>query len=356
MDLAKEKQKLYNREYNKKNKEKNKIKKAVLYLKYTDKIKEKSSKRFGDIISHAVESLNKNTIINPDKWRYYCNHIRLHAKQNNQPYSEDFTNDMIFEMLAKRCYYCQSAANTIDRVDSSIGHIPNNCVGSCWPCNNSKGNGDIDSFLRKAFYRFYGKYYDNDEDIWSDNVIQPGFCKSQRSALGKKVAFSLTREQWDMLTMSDCTYCHRHRPTEKWNGVDRIIPADGYTLKNTTPCCDDCNVDKGQLSVEEMFTRNGKIAKRLRDKEIILIGSDKVFRNRGIRPNANKVCVRGKLYSSVGTASSVIGENIRNCLRRVKTPSDIFIVTDKFYEEYKGREGIDWEMFIGFEILYNCQL
>ena len=264
MGYSKEKMKEYNakRMENAENREKNRI---------------ACAKRNEDIKNHALDSLRVGEIIDQKKWKYFCNGIRNNAK-HKQPYPEDFTDYMIFEMMSKGCYYCMDTATTIDRVDSSIGHIPENCVGSCWPCNKSKGNGDRDSFIRKAFYRSQKEYYDDDVDIWTDNVRKPSYLDCRKKTMRQEVLFELTKDQWDTLVKGNCAYCLRSLPSEKYNGVDRVIPSDGYTLSNVVSCCDDCNVDKGVCLAETMRIRNDKISERMKSEEIVIVNCDKVLR------------------------------------------------------------------------------
>ena len=260
----KEQKKIYNVEYRQQNKEKIKESKAVYY---------------SDIMSSVVEMLLLRVISDDNIWHLFCNQVRSRAKK--YPYSEDFTDDMMFEILKKGCHYCGVIATTIDRTDSNLGHTLDNCVGSCWPCNNSKGNGDVDSFLRKAYFRARGEYFDDDRDIWSDNTGKPRCDKAEIRAMKKGVEFTLPHEQWNSLVLGDCKYCARIRPDGRWNGIDQVIPSGGYTIGNTVPCCDDCNNDKGVFSVEETKARNEKIACRMESKEIVLTRCLKNLRNNG---------------------------------------------------------------------------
>ena len=320
---------------------------------YREKMKEYSAKRREDITNHALESLKLKQIVDQTKWKYFCNSIRNHAKNTKHSYPEEFTDYMIFEMMSKGCYYCMDTATTVDRVDSRIGHIPENCVGSCWPCNSSKGNGDHDSFIRKAYYRSQKEYFDDDVDIWSDNFHKPKYNEYINKTIRQKVSFELTKDQWDTLVKGNCVYCVRSLPQGKYNGVDRIIPSDGYILTNVVSCCYDCNIDKGILSIDSMEIRNDKIAKRMKSGEVDITKSDKNIRNMGKNPASKKVCVRGRLYQSCVEASREIGMGeayVGLCIRDGRYPDDIFIVTDEFYKEYKNSDlYITKNMFICFE-------
>jgi len=267
-------------EYYQKNKEKKKARALERYQKDPETKKIYAAKRRKQIDNHALLSLKRGEVEDVNLWHKYCNKIRSSAK-DKKPYSEEFTDDMIWEMMNRGCVYCGDLATTIDRVNSNIDHIPDNCVGSCEPCNYSKGNGDVDSFLRKTFFRARGKYFDDEEDIWSDNNNKPRRDKAEAKA--KKVGsdFSLTQDVWDSMVVRDCVYCKRNLPDGKWNGVDQIVPSGGYTIENTATCCDDCNVDKFDYSAEATKFRNDKIASRMEIGKITLSGCQKVLRNRG---------------------------------------------------------------------------
>ena len=245
---------------------------------HREKMKEYREKRYEDITIHALDSLRVGEIIDQTKWKYFCNRIRHNVKNTKHPYPKEFTDDMIFEMMSKGCYYCMDTATTVDRIDSGIGHVPENCVGSCWPCNKSKGNGDHDSFMRKAYYRSQKEYFDVDVNIWSDNVRKPSYLDCRKKAMRQQVVFELTKDQWDTLVKGNCTYCLRSLPPNKYNGVDRAIPSDGYTLSNVVSCCDDCNVDKGMCLVETMRIRNENIAERMKSDKIGINNCNKVLR------------------------------------------------------------------------------
>ena len=281
-EKKKEETKAYKKEYYEKNKEEIREKGKERYQKNKDKIKpcqrEKNVERRLNIKNCANEMLEMKTINDTNLWHSFCNSKRQSAKK--YPYSEDFTDDVFFEKMKDGCVYCGDTATTIDRVDSTLGHTPSNCVGCCCPCNLSKGNGDPDTFIRKAYYRARGKYVDDIEDIWSDNVKRKTrFDMAKSKSQKQQRDFTLSRDEWDDLIIGDCVYCKRALPRGKWFGVDRIIPTVGYTLENTVSCCSDCNNDKGDLTVTDMERRNNQIATRLDNDVIVLFGCEKVLRN-----------------------------------------------------------------------------
>lgn len=96
--------------------------------------------------------------------------------------------------------------------------------------------------------------------------------KSYRAhARQRKLAFTLSDQEFFALTKKPCAYCgcppsniqrYRHyrqpdgRYDEKclYSGVDRIDNNEGYTPKNTAPCCATCNLAKRAMSRTQFLT------------------------------------------------------------------------------------------------------
>ena len=67
----------------------------------------------------------------------------------------DLTDIQAKDMMTSECTYCgflnlDLITNGIDRLDSSKGYIPDNCVPCCKDCNYLKGSYDPVSFLNKC--------------------------------------------------------------------------------------------------------------------------------------------------------------------------------------------------------------
>ena len=101
-----------------------------------------------------------------------------------------------------------------------------------------------------------------------------GLGRSDRSARGgnvykkgardRKFEFLLSREEFRILTSSNCYFCGVE-PKQKtgrikytqtygeylYNGIDRKDNAQGYTVENCLPCCKICNYAKHKISFEE---------------------------------------------------------------------------------------------------------
>jgi hypothetical protein len=300
------------------NKEQNKEKKKEYASKYLEERKQ-----------HAINSITAGEIIDRYQWDKWCDGIKRRAKYKQYPYSDDFSNGIMFEMMLKGCFYCGDTATTIDRVDSKLEHTIENCVGCCHGCNISKGAADPNTFIRKAHYRVREKYYDGDIDIWFAHNTKPRMCDYKRGAKKKGVAFELTKEDFDILTKGNCKYCKR-RPTT-WFGVDRVVPSMGYVLGNVVSCCYDCNLDKSEDDVETMRLRNERIVVRLLADNLVIDNKEKAILHNGTQPSSKKVCVRGQVYDNMSDASRALGMNdayIRNCIRRGTLPCGVFVIND----------------------------
>lgn len=79
----------------------------------------------------------------------------------------------------------------------------------------------------------------------------------RRNARVRELDWNLTKEQFVRLVRSPCSYCGhidsmvttvRHGDKCAHNGIDRENNALGYSLKNSTPCCNICNRAKSDMS------------------------------------------------------------------------------------------------------------
>lgn len=274
-----EREKEYRKQQYETKKEQYKEKQKERYEQNREQMQEYATKYREDLKQNAYDSISVCEILDQKKWDLWCNEIKRHAKNNKQPYFDDFTNDIIFDMMIRGCFYCGDVAITIDRIDSKLCHTLDNCIGCCYGCNMSKGAADPSTFIRKAFYRVRGEYYDVDTDIWFVNKQKPSMWNYKRNAEKKGVPFELTKEDWERLVKGSCEYCKRSPTT--WFGVDRVVPSLGYVLGNVVSCCYDCNLDKLEDDVDTVCARNGRITARVDAGELIITECEKVILRRG---------------------------------------------------------------------------
>jgi 5-methylcytosine-specific restriction endonuclease McrA len=237
---------------------KNPVKKKENDAKYYEENKEKRkeyrSKRQEELKQRVVIFITTGEITEQKKWNMWCNEIKRCAKNKKHPYSGDFTNDIIFDMMIQGCFYCGNIATTIDRIDSTLEHTLDNCVASCEGCNYSKGAADPATFIRKAYYRSREEYADDITDIWFINKQKPSMWHYKKSADKKGVVFDLTKEYFENIIKDNCKYCQRSPTT--WFGIDRVKPEYGYVDNNIVTCCYDCNLDKHVNDIDVVKKRN----------------------------------------------------------------------------------------------------
>lgn len=87
------------------------------------------------------------------------------------------------------------------------------------------------------------------------------FLNYQSTARAKAREWALTREQFETLTASACSYCGTppaNRTKDRWgdgafvySGLDRVDPNLGYTIDNVVPACIICNRAKTNMTIEE---------------------------------------------------------------------------------------------------------
>lgn len=85
---------------------------------------------------------------------------RTSAKERSLTFK--LSKEMVKNLIFSPCHWCMDAPSNmakrtghsvyggIDRLDSSTGYIPENCVPCCWVCNNMKGTLGVDEFLSQC--------------------------------------------------------------------------------------------------------------------------------------------------------------------------------------------------------------
>lgn len=79
-------------------------------------------------------------------------------------------------------------------------------------------------------------------------------------AAKKKLDFTLSKLEFQLLTSCNCYYCgsvprqikdNSYKPVYVYNGIDRLNSSFGYESHNCVSCCFVCNRAKGTLTTEE---------------------------------------------------------------------------------------------------------
>lgn len=167
-------------------------------------------------------------------------------------------------MMKAPCFYCGIASedtlNGIDRMDSSVGYLPANCVPCCGTCNFMKKSLDALTFVERccqisAHHGGPGKPC----TCWSSQR-GASYVAYRHRAQKKNMVFDLTKQQFDTLCAQDCSYCGRSTTGDHRNGVDRKDDTLGYTSSNCVPCCGQCNASKREMHGDAYVSKAKAIA------------------------------------------------------------------------------------------------
>lgn len=86
----------------------------------------------------------------------------------------------------------------------------------------------------------------------------------KRNAEIRGLPFNLSLPQFVQMVQKPCFYCDL--PPAQWlkkpgaahgvtyNGIDRVVNTEGYSLSNAVPCCKYCNLAKSTFPVDEFLT------------------------------------------------------------------------------------------------------
>lgn len=110
---------------------------------------------------NSVEALREWRRNNMIKRRY-----QDHRKSNKTMLKRGLESFLIsydeyYNYATNTCSYCgiegeEHAPNGVDRVDSSKGYLPDNCVSCCWTCNKMKSEYSVDTF-KNHIIKIYNK-------------------------------------------------------------------------------------------------------------------------------------------------------------------------------------------------------
>jgi len=113
----------------------------------------------------------------------------------------------------------------------------------------------------------FEKLYD---DVTYQSPCGVAFSDSRYRAQKKGIAFDLTKEDFEKLRAEICYLCGNI--PEGGCGIDREDNDEGYTQKNSRPCCNLCNMMKRDESLSGFINRCLRIAKTFLDQSIPEIG------------------------------------------------------------------------------------
>jgi hypothetical protein len=239
---------------------------------------EKESKR----CSHCLEAIRRQDEKRRDRERNYkkgyIEHFKTYyksyyTKAHKRGYEFTLTEEFFLKTISSPCYYCnhfkEGEAVGIDRINNSIGYLPENCVPCCEICNRMKSFYHPVFFVEKAVHiaanttpssSFYTKW-----DIYYSRSCYHCYSAYKKEVTEKRrMLFDLSYEQWDSLIRSPCYLCGY--ASIKGIGIDRVDNTiRSYSLENCRPCCGSCNSMKHDLPSTLVVSKCKDIAAKWTD-------------------------------------------------------------------------------------------
>jgi hypothetical protein len=91
--------------------------------------------------------------------------------------------------------------------------------------------------------------------------VTRSYTEYKKRARKKSLTFSLTKEMFNSIVLSDCYYCGAN--DVDGIGIDRANNNNGYTVLNSVPCCSTCNYMKHTKDKGGFIKQVLKISKHL---------------------------------------------------------------------------------------------
>jgi hypothetical protein len=208
------------------------------------------------------------------------------------------TFEQFFDLTSKNCTYCgiepcqtwnafakkKNASqfsrdngtwtyNGIDRIDSNVGYLIENCCTACFQCNNAKSNQTREDFLARV-PKYTTKPF---TPLAWEEMAKPEGSLGLSVWMAYKGHYQdgdITLENFYWASSLPCFYCgdtltglcnfsaYNKRNPEKYvaegnfryNGLDRIDNSRGHYKDNVVVCCQYCNWAKLEQSLEDFQT------------------------------------------------------------------------------------------------------
>ena len=193
---------------------------------------------------------------------HYSNYIRCAGDKN---LDFEISQEEFNTLVKEPCHYCniiqERGFNGVDRLDSNIGYVINNCVSCCKTCNYMKCSLSADVFLKRIEHiltynnKINGRYFT--EEFCDTNAAS--YTRYKTRADNKSLPFELTKDEYDIIVNSQCYLCGRKSYEKYKNGIDRIDNNLGYIMSSVKSCCGSCNFIKKDMELNELFNKMTEI-------------------------------------------------------------------------------------------------
>jgi hypothetical protein len=124
-------------------------------------------------------------------------------------------------------------------------------------CNYLKNTLFGSVFIKRVDHILtYNKHVDGSlfPSLFEDHNT-PCYIAYKRRADLKQIEFSLTKEDYLLITANDCYICGKQPSNTHINGIDRYNNTIGYIYENCRTCCGECNYMKKHFEDDKMFEK-----------------------------------------------------------------------------------------------------
>ena len=215
-----------------------------------------NAKQWRDRNPEKVATNNQNRLENVKI--HYSNYKR---SANDKNLEFGLSSDVFDEIVKAPCYYCgtiqDKGFNGIDRQNSEIGYVVDNCVSCCQMCNYMKASMSVDAFLGRVEHiltyngRIQGRLF---PEMFPD-YTSASYVDYNKRASKKNLDFVLSRDEFEALKLHPCYLCGKQSNSQHLNGVDRLDNTKGYSIENVKSCCFGCNHIKRNYVLEDVFKK-----------------------------------------------------------------------------------------------------
>ena len=247
-------------------KESNYEKVAMYCIQHRKKMIEEDVEKYYE---HNAEVMKKWRDNNPEKAKKINEKKvnNIHYSYTNYKYSAElkqlvfeFTKEEFIEIVKLPCNYCgiiqEKGFNGIDRVNSTIGYVSDNCVTCCAMCNFMKGCLDKDIFIQRIEHIItYNKLAEGKLFPNSFKDYKPIYESYILSSEQKRLEFNIEEYVFDKITAGPCYVCGKKPTINHYNGLDRINSAIGYIENNVYSCCSNCNYMKSNYTYKQIMDK-----------------------------------------------------------------------------------------------------
>ena len=227
-------------------------------------------KKWRDAHPEKVQEINEKKSKNIDY--AYTNYKRCAIVKQ---LSFEITQEYFVELVKLPCDYCgiiqEKGFNGIDRIDSTIGYLNDNCVSCCAMCNFMKGCLHKDIFTQRVEHiATYNKFAEGTLYPNAFKDYNPYYESYILRADKKGFIFDINEELFDTITSCPCYTCGKISTHEHQNGLDRIDSSIGYIENNVYSCCGNCNYMKNNYSYKIFIDKCVLIYNKLNKKTLTI--------------------------------------------------------------------------------------